>query len=273
MKQDSNEIQNSIRLVSPKGNWNGNMKSSDTALRAPVIVGPGRVGRSLAAALPDADLRGREADLGDLSGRVVILCVPDSEIEALADRIGQAGSAPSLAGHTSGATSLGVLSGSRADGVFSVHPLQTVPDGDTDLGGCPAAIAGDSPPALEFARSLATSAGMVAFEIAEEDRAAYHAAASVASNFLITVEQTASEMLAGISVENPRQVLEPLVRRSLENWLDRGPEALTGPIARGDETTVEAHRNELSERWPELLGFYDALAAQTRSMAMSGKRR
>jgi predicted short-subunit dehydrogenase-like oxidoreductase (DUF2520 family) len=269
LKQERTENQHLIRLVSPKGNWNGNMKSSDTALDAPVIVGPGRVGRSLAAALPAAELRGRCDSVDDLSGRVVLLCVPDSEIGNVARRIGASGAVPALAGHTSGATSLEALSDCGAEGRFSVHPLQTVPDGSTDLQGCPAAVAGDSGDALEFARGMAAAAGMTAFEISETDRVAYHAAASIASNFLITVEQTAAEILGGISVENPRQVLEPLVRRSLENWIDRGSSALTGPIARGDESTVEAHRQVLAERWPELLDFYDSTADRTRSVAMS----
>lgn len=246
------------------------MKSSDTALPAPVIVGPGRVGRSLAAALPEAELRGRSDTVDDLSGRVVLLCVPDSEIRRVAERIGASGSSPALAGHTSGATALEALSGCDAEGFFSVHPLQTVPDGNTDLRGCPAAVAGDVPDALEMARKLAATAGMVTFEVSEEDRVAYHAAASVASNFLITVEQTAAEMLGAISVENPRRVLEPLVRRSLDNWIERGPSALTGPIARGDDSTVEAHRRVLAERWPDLLDFYDAIADRTRSVALSG---
>ena len=89
----------------------------------------------------------------------------------------------------------------------------------------------------------------------------------MASNFLVTLEQSAAELLGGIGVENPRQVLAPLVRRSLENWISDGPEALTGPIARGDETTVRRHREALSDRQPRLLPLYDALADATREMA------
>jgi predicted short-subunit dehydrogenase-like oxidoreductase (DUF2520 family) len=108
---------------------------------------------------------------------------------------------------------------------------------------------------------------MEAFEVAEADRAMYHAAASIASNFLVALEQTAAELLDQIEVQDPHRVLGPLVRLSLENWLARGPEALTGPIARGDEATVAAHREALGERRPDLLGFYDCLAERTRQIA------
>ncbi|MBN8869709.1 MAG: DUF2520 domain-containing protein [Solirubrobacterales bacterium] len=247
------------------------MKASDAALRVPLIVGPGRVGRSMAAATRAAgfavELRGRGDRLDDLEGKLVLLCVPDAAISPLAEQIGAAGRPPALIGHTSGATGLDALTGAGAAGAFSVHPLQTVPDGETDLRGCPAAVAGSTPEALEAAGQIAEIAGLEAFEVAEADRAAYHAAASIASNFLVALEQTAAELLAEIEVEDPRRVLEPLVRRSLDNWLSRGPEALTGPIARGDEATVDAHRRALGESRPDLLVFYDALAERTRQIA------
>jgi len=245
------------------------MTSSNTALRAPVLVGPGRVGRSLASAIGGSELRGREDGLDGLEGGTVLLCVPDAAIAAVAAEIGR-GPRPSLIGHASGATPLAALGDSGTGGAFSVHPLQTVPDGVTDLRGCPAAVAGTTPEALAAAHAIAKRAGMRPFEVAEGDRVLYHAAASVASNFLVALEQTAAELLGGIAVDAPREVLAPLVRRSLENWIERGPSALTGPIARGDETTVAAHRAALSESRPDLVGFYDALAERTRALASEG---
>lgn len=250
------------------------MKSSDTAPSAPVVIGPGRVGRSLTRAGRQSgasfELRGRDEGLAGLEGRVVLLCVPDAAIAPLAERIGSAGAPPALIGHSSGATRLEALAGAGAAGAFSLHPLQTVPDGETDLTGCPAAVAGSTPEALEFALDLARTTGMSPFEVSEADRAIYHAAASIASNYLVTIEQTAAELLGGIAVENPREILEPLVRRSLGNWLDRGPQALTGPIARGDESTVATHRQALADRRPDLVGFYDALAERTRRIGLEG---
>ena len=65
-----------------------------------------------------------------------------------------------------------------------------------------------------------------------------------------------------------REVLVPLVRATVENWAALGPErALTGPVARGDEPTVAAHRLVIAERQPELLSLYDELVAATRALA------
>lgn len=248
------------------------MNERTNAPNALTIVGPGRVGSSIARAAEGAGidvlLAGRELNADQLAGRTVLLCVPDSAITSAAEHIAvvtSGGAPPLLLGHTSGATTLAPLEG-RAEGTFSLHPLQTVPDGETDLRDCPAAIAGGDDSALAAARGLAEKLGMAPFEIGEEDRAVYHAAASIASNFLVTLEQTAADLLGGIGVDAPRETLAPLVRRSLENWERRGPEALTGPIVRGDTETVERHRAALAERSPESLAMYDAMAERTRAM-------
>jgi len=225
---------------------------------------------ALATAGSTVEVRSRADGLDGLGDATVLLCVPDTEIAGLSDKLAELPERPALVGHTSGATGLAPLASSAVKGTFSVHPLQTVPDGSTDLTGCPAAIAGSDAKALEIAAGMATMAGMTPFEVADEDRAVYHAAASIASNYLVTVEQTAAELLDGIDVGDARAILGPLVRRSLENWLERGPEALTGPIARGDESTVEAHRRALAGRRPELVAFYDALAGRTREIATAG---
>src|SRR5437764_511938 len=84
-----------------------------------------------------------------------------------------------------------------------------------------------------------------AVEVADEHRAAYHAAASVASNFLVTLEAFAERLAATAGVD--REHLVPLVRATVENWAALGPErALTGPVARGDEATVERQRAEVA---------------------------
>ena len=78
-------------------------------------------------------------------------------------------------------------------------------------------------------------------EIAERDRPAYHAAASIASNFLVTLEAAAERIGGAAGIE--RELLVPLVRATVENWARLGPErALTGPVARGDEVTVARQR-------------------------------
>ena len=108
-------------------------------------------------------------------------------------------------------------------------------------------------------------------EVAEADRPAYHAAASIASNFLITLEAAAERVGAAVGLE--REQLVPLVRATVENWARLGPErALTGPVARGDELTVARQRAGVAETAPELLALFDALVSATRELATAWER-
>ena len=226
------------------------------------IVGDGRVGRSMAAALRAAGVevrgplgRGANGDAAD----IVLLAVPDAEIGAAAQLI-----APGrLVGHFSGATTLEPLAPHEA---LSIHPLMTVTGDRADFDGVPAAVAGSTPRALEAAQVLARALGMTPFEVADSDRAAYHAAASIASNFLVALEGFAEELAETAGV--PRDALAPLVRATVENWRAQGAaSALTGPIARGDEDTVARQRAAVAERMPQRLALFDALADATRDLA------
>ncbi len=237
--------------------------TSDTpACRRLAIVGHGRVGRALAQALASAGFiiegpLGRDAD--GAGADAVLLCVPDGEIARAAAHI-----APGpLVGHCSGATGLDALVPHEA---FSLHPLMTVTAEGADFAGAGAAIAGRTPRALTLARELARALGMRPVEIAEADRPAYHAAASIASNFLITVEAAAERLGAHVGLE--REQLVPLVRATVENWARLGSErALTGPVARGDEATVARQRVAVAEAAPDLVGLFDALVLATRELA------
>ncbi len=237
-----------------------------------IVIGTGRLGGSIHSALAGrgetVGAVGRGFDPELLEGKLVLICVPDDEIPAVVDRIASGTNVPGAVGHTSGATGLEVLGPlTVADGTFSLHPLQTVPDSQTDLTGSPAAVAGSDDRAVMLSRELAGKLGMVPFEVADEVRALYHAAASVASNYLVTLEQEAAELLSRAGVEEPRRMLAPLVRRSLENWVERGPEALTGPVARDDRETVESHREAIALHAPELLELYDLMASRTELLA------
>jgi predicted short-subunit dehydrogenase-like oxidoreductase (DUF2520 family) len=142
-------------------------------------------------------------------------------------------------------------------------PRDAAPD---VLQGAGCAVAGATPRALEAARMLAAAAGMRPTEVADEDRAAYHAAAAIASNFLVTLEGAAETLAATAGVD--RAMLAPLVRAAVDNWARLGAhDALTGPIARGDEATVSRHLDAIADRAPELLELYEALAARTRELA------
>jgi predicted short-subunit dehydrogenase-like oxidoreductase (DUF2520 family) len=227
------------------------------------VVGRGRAGHALARALDEAGYRVEgPAGRGDVpAADAILLCVPDGEIVSAARAV--AGAARYV-GHSSGATPLTALAGAEAE-AFGLHPLQTIAGPGTDLRGCGAAVAGSTPSALALAGELAERLGMLPFEVRDDQRAAYHAAASIASNYLVTLEWAASELAARTGVDAP---FGPLVRTTLENVEALGPRAaLTGPIARGDEGTVTAQRDAVAGAAPELLALFDALAERTRALA------
>jgi predicted short-subunit dehydrogenase-like oxidoreductase (DUF2520 family) len=233
-----------------------------------VVVGRGRVGGSLAKAaeLAGIDVRLVSRDEPIDGADAVLLCVPDDAIAATCERVA---AAARLVGHVSGAGTLDQLMASREHGAstFSFHPLQSFADDQTSVTGTPAAIAGSDETALAYARALAEALGMKPFEVPEDSRAAYHAAAAMASNLLVALEESAAELVERLGIEDARELLTPLVLRTAANWSERGPAALTGPIARGDSETVESHRAALAETAPELLPAYDALAERAKAIA------
>jgi predicted short-subunit dehydrogenase-like oxidoreductase (DUF2520 family) len=235
------------------------------------IVGRGAVGKSLARAAEAAGMDVRTAGRDEIAAAsegagTVLLCVPDTAIAVAAAEVPEG---PTFVGHVSGAGTLNLLADAAARGAraFSLHPLQTFATAETPVTGTPAAIAGSGPEALSFARELAEALGMRPFEVAEEDRSAYHAAASMASNLLVVLEESAAELLTRLGADEARELLAPLVLRTAANWVELGPSALTGPIARGDRTTVDGHRAALREKAPELLPIYDALAERAELVA------
>jgi predicted short-subunit dehydrogenase-like oxidoreductase (DUF2520 family) len=231
------------------------------------IVGPGRMGTALAGALGGAGYevigplpRGTDGEGAD----AVLLCVPDGQIAAAAKLI-QPGR---LVGHCSGASTLEPLAPHER---FSLHPLMTVTAAaPAAFEGAGAAIAGSTPRARDLARTLAEALGLKPVEIADPDRAAYHAAASMASNFLIALEAAAERLLATAGAD--RDLLVPLVRATVENWATLGARsALTGPAARGDEATIARQRRAVSERTPDLAPLFDALTQATRALATKSR--
>jgi predicted short-subunit dehydrogenase-like oxidoreductase (DUF2520 family) len=250
-----------------------NPRDDNPCPRSVGLVGAGRLGSALAVALAHAGVRVHgPAGRGELpGGQAVLLCVPDADIPAAAEAV--AGAA-ALVGHTSGATPLAALTpaGEAGAELFGLHPLQTFPPGagPERFAGAGCAVAGSTPGTLAAARALAERLGMVPFEIPDDRRAAYHAAASIASNFLVTLEAAAERVAAGAGLEagRVRALLAPLVRTTVESWADLGPSAaLTGPIARGDEDTVARQRAAVADAAPDLLDLFDSLAEQTRALA------
>ncbi len=253
--------------------------AQQAVIPALAVVGEGRVGSSVAAAAERAGIEVRLAGRDEAidacrEAEAALFCVPDGAIAEVAEVVAAAAPRLRFAGHTSGASGLDALDPLAGEGAvtFSLHPLQTVPDGNTDFTGCPAAISGATPEALGLAWALAERLGMRPFEIPEERRAAYHAAASIASNFLVALEESAASLLADAGAPDARDLLAPLVLRTAANWSERGAAALTGPIARGDEATVARHLEALRETAPELVPLYEALAERTRALAEESPR-
>jgi predicted short-subunit dehydrogenase-like oxidoreductase (DUF2520 family) len=211
------------------------------------IIGAGRVGGAVAARLKERGvaLRAEGAEL-------VLLCVPDAAISEVASGIEPG---PWVA-HVSGATPLSALDPHRRR--FSVHPLQTFTRarGPEQLDGAYAAVTAESEDGRAVAFELAESLGLRPFELADEQRALYHAGAAIASNFLVTLRRVAGRLVEDAGA--PAEALDPLMQRTIENGFE-----LTGPIARGDWDTVEAHRDAIRARRPEYEGLYNALAEVT----------
>jgi predicted short-subunit dehydrogenase-like oxidoreductase (DUF2520 family) len=210
------------------------------------VIGAGRAGSAIAARLRERGVRTRE------NGALRLLCVPDRAIAEVARSIEPG---PWVA-HVSGGTPLAALGPHERR--FSVHPLQTftLARGPEQLDGAWGAVTAESEEALARGRWLAETLGLQPFELADANRASYHAGASIASNFLVTLYRAASHLFEEAGA--PPRALVPLMTRTIENGFE-----LTGPISRGDWETVERHREAL--RGSEFAAAYEALAEVTRA--------
>jgi predicted short-subunit dehydrogenase-like oxidoreductase (DUF2520 family) len=208
------------------------------------VIGSGRVGSAVAARL-----RERSVAVGEDDPDVVLLCVPDTAISDVSRSL-SAGRA--WVGHVSGATPLAALEPHERR--FSLHPLQTFDrSGDpTQLDGAWGAISGETEEALSVAGELAETLGLRPFELRDDERTLYHAGAVFASNYLVTLQR------AAVRLGVPPEGLVPLMRGTIEHGFE-----LTGPIARGDWTTVETHKEAIRARYPELEKLYKTLAEAT----------
>ena len=210
------------------------------------VIGSGRVGSAVAARL-------RERGIGVAEeGGLVLLCVPDDAISEVARTVPPG---PWVA-HVSGATPLSALDPHRRR--FSVHPLQTFTRrrGAEQLDGAWAAVTSEDGDGRAAGFWLAETLGLQPFELADDRRSLYHAGAAIASNYLVTLHGMAAELFRAAGA--PPEALVPLMRRTIDNDFE-----LTGPIERGDWSTVEAHRHAIREARPELEPVYDVLAELT----------
>jgi len=261
------------------------------------IVGCGRVGTNLArylhqAGYPIAGLASRSPSSAQraaaLSGNgpwgqidppltagadVVFITTPDDAIAAVCAQLAGTGClAPdAVVLHCSGSQPSTILeAGGRPTG--SLHPLQSVAAVElapNPFQGAMMAVEG-VPTALTLAKTLAADLGGTAFGIRTEAKTLYHAAAVVASNYLVTLMDMALSLLATAGIESDRafDVIAPLVAGTLANIRARGAvEALTGPVARGDAGTVDEHLRAMTALSGQWLPLYRALGLATVDVA------
>jgi predicted short-subunit dehydrogenase-like oxidoreductase (DUF2520 family) len=220
------------------------------------VIGTGRVGSAVAARLSERGVDVRTGRVVEGDPELVLVCVPDATIAEVAQ-----GLAPGpLVAHVSGATPLSALDPHVRR--FSVHPLQTftLARGPEQLDGAWAAVTAETDETCATGLWLAEILGLRPFELADSARTLYHAGAVFASNYLVTLHRAASLLFEGVGA--PPEALLPLMQRTIENDFE-----LTGPIARGDWTTVEAHRAAIGAAHPELEHLYETLAGGTLALA------
>jgi predicted short-subunit dehydrogenase-like oxidoreductase (DUF2520 family) len=232
------------------------------------VIGPGRAGLSLAAALADAGcavhgVLGRGDDLYAAAAEVdvLVLATPDAALATVARAV--APRPTCVVAHLSGVSGLDVLAPHPRRG--SLHPLVPLPTPEVGRvrlrAGATFAVAGD--PAMA---ELVGALGGRALAVDDGDRVAYHAAACIAANHVVALLGQAERIAATAGL--PLEAFLGLARAALDDVADLGAaRALTGPAARGDLETVGRHREMLAERAPDEVAGYDAGVALARRLA------
>lgn len=266
------------------------------------VVGAGRVGAVLAAALRSAGheivavagesdaSRARIASL--LPGvpvekptavaracDLLLLTVPDDMLGNVVKTMTDAGAIrPGMfVAHTSGRHGLAILEPAAAIGahVMAVHPAMTFSGTSVDLArlsGCVFGLTAATPADRAFAEALVNDLGGKPMWVPEEMRTLYHAGLAHGANHLVTLVTEAMEILAAAGATDPAGTLRPLLTAALDNALDHGDAALTGPIVRGDAGTVAAHLDDIRTNAPQTLASYVSMARATLDRAVSDGR-
>jgi predicted short-subunit dehydrogenase-like oxidoreductase (DUF2520 family) len=233
------------------------------------VIGPGRAGTALALALESIGWtvrepvrRGESVAAAAHDVDLLVIATPDSSLAEVAAAVEPVES--TVVVHLAGSLGLDVLAPhpERA----AVHPLISMPEpavGARRLAaGAWFAIAGNTPEASAMVASVVDGLGGHRFTVDDRHRAAYHAAASIASNHVVALLGQAERVAATAGV--PLVAYLELVRATIENVAELGPSAaLTGPAARGDWETIERHRAVLSA---DELELYDVLVAAARRL-------
>ncbi|APU12406.1 MULTISPECIES: Rossmann-like and DUF2520 domain-containing protein [Actinoalloteichus] len=211
---------------------------------------------------------------------LVLLAVPDDVLPGLVSGLIATGSlrAGQIVAHTSGAHGVAVLAEVARIGALplALHPVMTFTGRSEDLARLAACCIGitasgerDSPtdPGWSVGEALVVEIGADPVFIPEAARPLYHAALAHGANHLITLITECVSLLSAAGVAQPERLLGPLCSAALDNALRHGDRALTGPVARGDLSTLRAHLDVLGEVAPEVVPSYRVLAARTAERA------
>jgi predicted short-subunit dehydrogenase-like oxidoreductase (DUF2520 family) len=216
---------------------------------------------------------------------LLLLAVPDAELASLISGLAATNAVRpgTIVAHTSGANGIGVLAPLTAQGCvpLAIHPAMTFTGSDEDITRLPDTCFGITAAddvGYAIAQSLVLEIGGEPFRVREDARTLYHAALAHASNHVVTVVLDAVEALRAalwgqellgqqLVTDDPgglaERVVGPLARASLDNALQRGQAALTGPVARGDASAVGDHLVALEEANSELAQAYRANSLRT----------
>ncbi|RYC14256.1 Rossmann-like and DUF2520 domain-containing protein [Nocardioides zhouii] len=265
------------------------------------VIGAGRVGAVLAAALraagheivsaageSDASRRRIEALLPGVEGAkptdvargcdLLLLTVPDDMLSNVVTMLAASGAIREgqVVVHTSGRHGLAVLAPARAVGArtIAMHPAMTFTGTALDLtrlSGCVFGVTADDADRA-LTESLVADLGGRPMWVPEDRRTLYHAGLAHGANHLVTLVTEAMEILSAAGADAPAATLRPLLTAALDNALDHGDAALTGPIVRGDVETVRAHLADLVTTAPQTLPSYVAMARATLDRAVTDGR-
>lgn len=254
-------------------------------MRRTAVIGPGRVGTTLGVALARAGydvaaVAGRGQEALDrfrryvptaavlpaaectVDAELVLVCVPDDAlvevVRAIARDDGVAEGSRWV--HVAGGHGLDVLAPASLAGarIAACHPAQTFPDPDTGADSLPGTVwaVTAAEQDLGWARVLVTDLRGSPVPVAAGSRTLYHTGLVVGANATSTVVTLARDLLLGAGVQEPAAFLGPLVAQAAGNAAERGAEALTGPVRRGDAGTVGRHLDELRTTMPEAVEAY-----------------
>jgi predicted short-subunit dehydrogenase-like oxidoreductase (DUF2520 family) len=265
------------------------------------VVGAGRVGAVLSAALraaghtvvaaageSDASRRRLAELLPGVPRRkptavarscdLLLLAVPDDMLGNVVTTLAQSGALHEgqHVVHTSGRHGLAVLEPARSVGahVAAMHPAMTFTGTAVDLHRLHSTVFGltAEPDERAVVEGLVADLGGTAMWVPEEMRTLYHAGLAHGANHLVTLVTEAMEILSAAGAADPAGTLRPLLTAALDNALDQGDAALTGPIVRGDLGTVRAHLQDITANAPQTLPSYVALARASLDRAVTDGR-